>query len=33
MHRIYQQYSPNESPPSYYDIDQIPSDLTKKIDG
>jgi hypothetical protein len=33
MHRVYQQYSPSESPPSYYDIEQAPSDLAKKIDG
>jgi hypothetical protein len=33
MHRVYQQYSPSESPPSYYDIEQSPSDVTKQIAG
>jgi hypothetical protein len=30
MNRIYQQYFPNETPPSYYDIEQDPNISSQK---
>ena len=33
MHQVFQQYSPNESPPSYYDIEETSNICLKKTDG